>query len=104
VLVDRHQEPAAVVDALLEEALTDPVVPKLEELELDVVPDPLVVDTATVPDWLAYASARWTPSPPTARVLASGTPAVHRRVVVMARLVGLVVMTSTLPVGPSRFL
>jgi hypothetical protein len=50
VLADRHQEPVVVVDALLEEALIDPVVPKPEELELDVVPDPLVVDTATVPD------------------------------------------------------
>jgi hypothetical protein len=49
VLADRHQEPVVVVDALLEEALIDPVVPKLEELELDVVPDPLVMDTATVP-------------------------------------------------------
>jgi hypothetical protein len=104
VLVDRHQEPFVVVDALLEEALTDPVVPKLEELALDVVPDPLVVDTATVPDWLAYASARWTPSPPTAMVIASRTSAVHRLVVVLARLVRLVVMTSTLPARPSRFL
>jgi hypothetical protein len=103
VLVDRHQEPFVVVDALLEEALTDPVVPELEELELDVVPDPLVVDTAMVPDWLAHASARWTPSPPTAMLVASRTPAVHRRVVVMARLVRLVVMTSTLPARPSRF-
>ena len=44
--------------AVLDELLTDPVAPKLEELELDVVPDPLVEDTAAVPDWLAYASAR----------------------------------------------
>jgi hypothetical protein len=106
VLVDGHQEPFVVVDAALEEPLTDPVVPKpeeleeLEELELEVVPDPPVVDTATVADWLAYTSARWAPSPPAARVVASRTPAVHRRVVVRARLVRLVVMPSTLAADP----
>jgi hypothetical protein len=84
VRVDGHHEPAVVVEAPSEELLTEPVLPKAEELEpdepepdepeleelealdeldesveLDVVPDPLVVETATVPDWLdAYASAR----------------------------------------------
>ena len=87
-----------MVLALLDELLTEPVLPNPEELEVsedDVdavesvevdVPVPLVVAAATVADWFdAYASARWRPRPPAVSVVASRTPAVHRRVVDRAR-------------------
>jgi len=90
--------------ALLDELLTEPVLPNPDELDVSVedeedvvldVPDPLVVGAATVPVWLeAYASARWRPRP----------PAVQRRVVDRARLVRRLVMRGTLPGAPSPVL
>ena len=94
--------------ALLDELLTEPVLLNPEELEVSRggrvldVPDPLVVDAATVPVWLdAYASARWRPNPPAVSVVARRTPAVQRRVVDRARLVRRLVMRGTLP-GATR--
>ena len=94
-----------MVLALLDELLTEPVLPNPEELEVsedDVdavesvevdVPVPLVVAAATVADrFAAYASARWRPRPPAVSVVASRTPAVHRRVVDRARFERLLVM------------
>jgi hypothetical protein len=108
VLVDRHQEPFVVVLTLLVELLTEPVLPNpevSEELvELDV-PVPLTVEVATVPVWLdAYASARWSPSPPAVSVVASRTPAVERRVVDRARLARRLVMRGALPTTPRAVL
>lgn len=103
-----------MVLALLDELLTEPVLPNPEELEVsedDVdavesvevdVPVSLVVAAAVVADWFdAYASARWRPRPPAVSVVASRTPAVHRRVVDRARLERLLVMRGTLPAAPS---
>ena len=73
----------------------------VESVEVDV-PVPLVVAAATVADWFdAYASARWRPRPPAVSVVASRTPAVHRRAVDRARLERLLVMRGTLPAAPS---
>ena len=106
-----------MVLALLDELLTEPVLPNPEELEVseddvdaveDVevdVPVPLVMAAATVADWFdAYASARCRPRPPAVSVVASRTPAVHRRVVDRARLERLLVMWGTLPSAPSPIL
>jgi hypothetical protein len=102
VLVNGHQEPFVVVLALLDELLTEPVLLNPEVLD---VSDPLVVEAATVSVWLdAYASARWRPRPPAVSVVASRTPAVHRRVVDRARLERLLVMWGTLPSAPSPIL
>jgi len=100
-----------VVLALLDELLTEPVLlnpdedevseDDVEDVEVDV-PVPLVVAAATVADRFdAYASARWRPRPPAVSVVASRTPAVHRRVVDRARLERLLVMRGTLPAAPS---
>ena len=104
-----------MVLALLDELLTEPVLPKPDEFEVsedefeDVesvevdVPVSLVVAAATVVDWFAaYASARWRPRPPAVSVVASRTPAVHRRVVDRARLERLLVMRGTLPAAQSN--
>lgn len=101
-----------MVLALLDELLTEPVLPNPEELEVseDAVDDVeavpvLLVVAATVPVWLeAYASARWRPRPPAVSVVASRTPAVHLRVVDRARLKRLLVMRGTLPGAPSPIL
>ena len=115
-----------MVLALLDELLTEPVLLNPDELEVsedefesvesvdDVdavesvevdVPVPLVVAATTVADWFdAYASARWRPRPPAVSVVASRTPAVHRRVVDRARLERLLVMWGTLPSAPSPIL
>ncbi|HEY8306918.1 MAG TPA: hypothetical protein VIG79_09575 [Lapillicoccus sp.] len=113
--MDGHQDPVVVVLALLDELLTEPVLPNPDEDELsedefedefeDVeaveavevdVPAPLVVATATVADrFAAYASARWRPRPPAVSVVASRTPAVHRRVVDRARSERRLVMSGT---------
>ena len=72
--MDGHQEPAVVVDAPLEELLTEPVPPKAEVLpdasnpeldELEEVEESVAHEEPVELD--AYASARWSPSPPTAR-------------------------------------
>ena len=99
-----------MVEALFDELLTEPVLPKLEELEeLDEFADvePEVVDVAAsdvVVEVDAYASARCSPRPPAARVVASITPAVQRRVVDRARLVRRLVMQGTLLGQPSPIL
>lgn len=96
-----------MVEALLDELLTEPVLPKLEELEELEDVDPEVVDVAVpavVVDVDAYASARCSPRPPAARVVASRTPAVQRRVVDKARLVRRLVMPGTLLGQPSPIL
>ena len=115
-----------MVLALLDELLTEPVllnpnelevsedeledvedvesVESVESVEVDL-PAPLVVAAATVADrFAAYASARWRPRPPAVSVVASRTPAVHRRVVDRARLERLLVMWGSLPSAPSPIL
>jgi len=96
------------VEALLSELLTELVLPKpedvdeLEDVASDVVEAAAVDVVVVLVD--AYASARCSPRPPAASVVASSTPAVHRRVVDRARLVRRLVMRGTLPGRPSPIL
>ena len=98
-----------MVEALLDELPTEPVLPKLED-ELDDVEEladvgpvvevvePVEPVVVAVPAE-AYAAARCSPRPPAASVVASRTPAVQRRVVDRARLVRRLVMRRTFPTG-----